>query len=66
PRGVGVRLDALRLAGVPVPGAPWLLRRLGPREGGWTVVPTGARRRVERVDVDDGKLSVSGTVRERV
>jgi len=65
PRGVGVRLDALRVAGVPVPGAGWLLARLGPREDGWVVVATGPRHRVDRLRVDDGKLSVSGTVRAR-
>jgi hypothetical protein len=65
PGGVGVRLHALRLAGVEVPGSSWLVRRLGPSEDGWTVVRPGARNRVDRVLVDDGKLSVSGTVRGR-
>jgi hypothetical protein len=65
PGGVGVRLHALRLAGVGVPGASWLVRRFGPSQDGWTVVRTGARHRVDRVEVDDGKLSVSGTVRGR-
>jgi hypothetical protein len=65
PGGVGVRLHALRLAGVEVPGASWLVRRLGPSEDGWTVVRTGSRNRVDRLLLDDGKLSVSGTVRSR-
>jgi hypothetical protein len=65
PGGVGVRLHALRLAGVEVPGASWLVRRFGPSQDGWTVVSTGARSRVDRLDVDDGRLSVTGTVRGR-
>jgi hypothetical protein len=65
PGGVGVRLHALRLAGAEVPGAGWLVRRFGPSRDGWTVVPMGARRRVDRVEIDDGKLSVSGTLRGR-
>jgi hypothetical protein len=65
PGGLGVRLHALRLAGIGVPGASWLVRRFGPSQDGWTVVPTGARHRVDRLEVDDGKLSVSGTVRGR-
>jgi hypothetical protein len=65
PGGVGVRLHALRLAGVEVPGATWLIRRFGPSQDGWTVVRTGARHRVDRVEIDDGKLSVSGTLRGR-
>lgn len=65
PRGLGVRLNALRLAGVAMPGASWLVRRFGPSQDGWIVVPTGSRHRVERVEVHDGKLRVSGTVRGR-
>jgi hypothetical protein len=65
PGGVGVRLHALRLAGVEVPGSSWLIRRFGPSQDGWTVVRTGARHRVDRVEIDDGKLSVSGTLRGR-
>jgi hypothetical protein len=65
PVGVGVRLHALRLAGVEVPGTSWLVRRFGPSQDGWTVVPTSARHRVDRVEISDGKLSVSGTVRGR-
>jgi hypothetical protein len=65
PAGVGVRLHGLRLAGVGMPGASWLVRRFGPSQDGWTVVRTGGRSRVDRLDVDDGKLSVSGTVRGR-
>jgi hypothetical protein len=65
PGGVGVRLHGLRLAGVEMPGASWLVRRFGPSQDGWTVVQTGARNRVDRLDVDNGKLSVSGTVRGR-
>jgi hypothetical protein len=65
PGGVGIRLHALRLAGVEVPGAAWLVRRFGPSQDGWIVVRTGGRHRVDRVEVDDGKLSVSGTLRGR-
>jgi hypothetical protein len=65
PAGVGVRLHGLRLAGVGMPGASWLVRRFGPSQDGWTVVRTGGRSRVDRLDVNDGKLSVSGTVRGR-
>jgi hypothetical protein len=65
PAGVGVRLHGLRLAGIGMPGASWLVRRFGPSQDGWTVVQTGGRSRVDRLDVDDGKLSVSGTVRGR-
>jgi hypothetical protein len=63
--GVGVRLHALRLAGVEMPGASWLVRRFGPSQDGWTVVRTGERHRVDRVEIDDGKLSVSGILRGR-
>lgn len=66
PGGVGVRLNALRLLGVAVPGASWLVRRFGPSQDGWVVVTTGSRYRVDRIEVEDGKLSVSGTVRGRV
>lgn len=65
PDGLAVRLNALRLFGVPVPGAAWLVRPFGRFEDGWVVVSTGGRHRLERIDVADGKLSVSGTVRGR-
>jgi len=63
--GLGVRLNELRLLGVAIPGASRLVQRLGRREDGWVVVPTGSRNRLERVEAADGKLSVSGTVRGR-
>jgi hypothetical protein len=65
PDGLGVRLNDLRLAGIGVPGGLGLVRAVGRREDGWVVVPTGARHRVERIEVADGKLSVSGRVRNR-
>jgi hypothetical protein len=65
PDGLAVRLNALRLSGIRVPGAGWLVRPFGRPEDGWTVVSTGVRHRIERIDVADGKLSVSGTVRGR-
>jgi hypothetical protein len=66
PRGLGLRLNELRLAGAPVPGAGWLIGRFGPRDGDWVVVPTGPRHQVERVDVADRRLSVSARVGGRV
>jgi hypothetical protein len=62
PRGLGLRLNELRLAGARLPGANWLIGRFGPRDGDWVVVPTGARHQVERVDVADRRLSVSARV----
>jgi hypothetical protein len=63
--GVGVKLTGLRIAGVPVPGASWLLRRLGRQQDGWVVVRPGSRATIERIEVADGKLTVVGTVRGR-
>jgi hypothetical protein len=66
PRGLGLRLNELRLAGAPIPGANWLIGRFGPRDGDWVVVSTGPRHQVERVDVADWRLSVSARVGGRV
>jgi hypothetical protein len=64
PGGVGVALRELRVAGLPVPGAAALLRRLSGRSrDGWVVVPTGPRRVVERIDITPGRLTVSGRAR---
>ncbi len=63
--GVGVKLTGLRIAGVPVPGASWLLRRLGRQQDGWVVVRPGSRATIERIEVADGKLTVVGTLRRR-
>jgi hypothetical protein len=64
PDGVGVALRELRVAGLPVPGAAVLLRRLSGRSrDGWVVVPTGPRRIVERIDITPGRLTVSGRAR---
>ncbi|MBI4011557.1 MAG: hypothetical protein HY359_04550 [Candidatus Rokubacteria bacterium] len=65
PGGVGLRLHAVRLAGLPVPGVSWLLVRFGPSEGGWVVVRTGTRTQVDRVEVGGGRLTVAGTIRGR-
>jgi len=65
PGGLGVQLHEVRLGGMVLPGAPGLARRLGRREDGWIVVPTGARHRLERIEAADGKLSVEGIVRGR-
>ncbi len=63
PAGVGVKLGQLRVGGIPVPGASWLLRRLGTGEGEWVVLPTGSRAIVDRIEVADGKLTVVGRFR---
>src|SRR5262249_21973029 len=65
PGRLGVQLHEVRRGGRALPGAPELARRLGRREDGWIVVPTGARHRLERIEAADGKLSVEGTVRGR-
>jgi hypothetical protein len=65
PRGFGVRLNELRLAGAPVAGASWLVRRFGRPDGDWVLVPTGDRYRVDSLDVAGGRLSVAATVRGR-
>jgi hypothetical protein len=64
PDGVGVALEDLRVAGLPVPGATaWLRSLSGRRRDGWVVVPTGPRRVIERIDIAPGRLTVSGRVR---
>ena len=65
PDGVGVKLTGLRIAGVPVPGASWLLRRLGRQQDGWVVVRPGSRATIERIELADGTLTVVGTLRRR-
>jgi hypothetical protein len=64
-RGFGVRLNDLRLAGTPVVGGSWLVRRFGRPDGDWVLVPTGDRYRVNSLDVAGGNLTVSATVRGR-
>jgi hypothetical protein len=66
PDGVGVRLGDLGVSGIAVPGAPWLLRRLGKVEEGWVVVRTGSRAVVDRIEVAGGKLTVAGRLRRSV
>ncbi len=62
--GLGVRLSELRVAGIPVPGSSWLLRRFGKSQDGWIVVRTGSRTTVDRIDVADGRLTVVGRLRQ--
>jgi len=66
PDGVGVRLNDLRVTGIAVPGAPWVLRRLGKVEEGWVVVHTGSRTVVDRIEVAGGRLTVAGRVRRSI
>jgi len=72
PEGLGLRLNELRVAGTAVPFAPWLLQRLSARlagpvigreEDGWVSVRIPRRHAVDRIEVAEGRLTVSARIR---
>ncbi len=64
PEGLGVRLNELRVVGLPAPFVSWFLRRLSGRSrDGWVILPAGPRHVLERIEIDGGKLTVAGRVR---
>jgi len=63
--GVGVKLNRLEVVGVPFPYSSWLFSRLSRKtRDGWVYLRIPSRQVVEKVEVQDGKLMVSGKIQE--
>jgi hypothetical protein len=66
PDGLGIRLNDLRVAGIPVVMVPWLIMRLAPTSrDDWIVVRTGSRHVLQQLDIGEGRLTIEGTLRRR-
>jgi hypothetical protein len=62
--GIGIKLNDLRIMNLPVPFSTWLFSLVSGRaKEDWVYLRIPARQIVEKVEIYDGKLMVSGKIR---
>lgn len=62
--GIGIKLNDLRILNLPFPFSTWLFSRvLGRAKDDWVYLRIPARQVVEKVEIYNGKLMVSGKIR---
>lgn len=63
--GFSIKLNNLKVMKIPLPFSPWLLSQLSRKaKDGWVYLRIPSRQVVEKVEISNGKLLVSGKILE--